>query len=60
MDREDRGEPLSGMEPLLIHETSRHRAALNELAFELTRLSAGFREAFRLQCNHRSPGSCGR
>ena len=41
----DRGEPLSGMEPLLIEESSRHRATLNDLVFDLTRLSAGFRRS---------------
>jgi Fic family protein len=41
----DRGEPLSTMEPLLLEEASRHRPALNELAFELIRLSAGFRRS---------------
>jgi Fic family protein len=42
---EDRGEPLSCMEPLLIEESSRHRATLNDLVFDLTRLSAGFRRS---------------
>src|SRR3954463_539273 len=41
----DRGEPLSSMEPMLIWEASRYRAPLNELAFELIRLSAGFRRS---------------
>lgn len=41
----DRGEPVSGMEPLLIEGGSRHRGALNELVFELTRMSAGFRRS---------------
>jgi Fic family protein len=41
----DRGEPLGAIEPLVIEEGSRHRPALNELAFELTRLSAGFRRS---------------
>src|SRR6478735_2439156 len=38
----DRGEPTSAMEPLFIPDSSRHRAALNDLAFDLTRKSAGF------------------
>ena len=33
------------MEPLLIEGGSRHRPALNELVFDLTRLSAGFRRS---------------
>ena len=42
---EDRGELVSLMEPLLIGETSRHRGALTELAFELAQKSAGFRRS---------------
>ena len=42
---EDRGEHLSCMEPLLIEESSRHRATLNDLVFDLTRLSVGFRRS---------------
>src|SRR5579884_360503 len=41
----DQGEPTSEMEPLLIAETSRHRARLTDLAFELTQKSAGFRRS---------------
>ena len=41
----DRGESISTMEPLLISDSSRHRGALNELAFELTQKSAGFRRS---------------
>ena len=41
----DRGEPTSAMEPLFIPDSSRHRAALNDLAFDLTRKSAGFRRS---------------
>src|SRR5580692_5772019 len=41
----DRGESISAMEPLLITDSSRHRGALNELAFELTQKSAGFRRS---------------
>lgn len=44
----DRGESISGMEPLLMTENSRHRGHLNELAFELTRKSAGFRRSLPL------------
>lgn len=42
---EDRGEPVSLMEPLLIGEGSRHRAALTDLAVELAARSAGFRRS---------------
>src|SRR5882672_5605865 len=42
---EDRGELTSQMEPLLIGETSRHRVALTDLAFDLTHKSAGFRHS---------------
>jgi Fic family protein len=38
----DRGESVSIMEPLLIGEDSRHREALIDIAFELTRKTAGF------------------
>src|SRR6266481_2030414 len=38
----DRGESVGLMEPLLISETSRHRAALTDLALELAQKSAGF------------------
>lgn len=41
----DRGETVSMMEPLLIGEGSRHRAALNDLALELAQKSAGFRRS---------------
>jgi Fic family protein len=42
---EDREEPISAMEPLLVGGGSRHRAALTDLAFELTQKSAGFRRS---------------
>src|ERR1700677_2309904 len=42
---EDRGELVSLMEPLLIGDGSRHRAALTDLALELTQKSAGFRRS---------------
>src|ERR1700726_3634765 len=42
---EDRGEPTSAMEPLLIGNSSRHRVPLTDLAFELTQKSAGFRRS---------------
>src|SRR6266700_3399922 len=42
---EDRGELVSRLEPLLIPEGSRHRGPLTDLAFELTRKSAGFRRS---------------
>ena len=42
---EDRDEPVSPIEPLLIGGGSRHRRMLTDLAFDLTQKSAGFREA---------------
>jgi len=42
---EDRGETTGLMEPLLIGETSRHRAALTDLAVELAQKTAGFRRS---------------
>ena len=42
---QDRGESVGLMEPLLISETSRHRAALTDLALELAQKSAGFRRS---------------
>ena len=42
---EDRGEPLSIMEPLLIGEDSRHRGALTDLALDLAQKSSGFRRS---------------
>jgi Fic family protein len=42
---EDRGEPISLMEPLLVGESSRHRTALTDLALELAQKSAGFRRS---------------
>jgi len=41
----DRGEVISLMEPLLIGDDSRHRAALIDLALELAQKSAGFRRS---------------
>jgi Fic family protein len=41
----DRGETVSLMEPLLIGDGSRHRAALTDLALELVQKSAGFRRS---------------
>lgn len=41
----DRDEPVSLMEPLLVSESSRHRAALTDLAVELAARSAGFRRS---------------
>jgi hypothetical protein len=46
----DRGEPLSLMEPLIIQDGSPHRGPLNDLAFELTQASAGFRHSLRAPC----------
>src|SRR5712672_4047704 len=42
---QDRGEADSLMEPLLIGESSRHRAGLTDLALELAQRSAGFRRS---------------
>jgi Fic family protein len=41
----DRGELVSVMEPLLIAESSRHRGALTDLAFDLAQKSAGLRRS---------------
>ncbi len=41
----DRGEAVSQMEPVLIGEHSRQRAALTDLALELAQKSAGFRRS---------------
>jgi Fic family protein len=41
----DCGEPLTQMEPLLIGEESRHRAALTDLAVDLAAKSSGFRRS---------------
>jgi len=41
----DEGEATSIMEPLLIGETSRHRAGLTDLALRLAQQSAGFRRS---------------
>jgi Fic family protein len=41
----DRGESITLMEPLVISEGSRHRAALTDLALDLAQKSAGFRRS---------------
>src|SRR5438477_6156934 len=41
----DRGESVSLMEPLLIGESSKHRAGLTDLVLELAQKSAGFRRS---------------
>jgi len=41
----DGGESIDLMEPLVIGESSRHRAALTDLALELAQKSAGFRRS---------------
>jgi Fic family protein len=41
----DRGESIGLMEPLLIGDGSRHRAALTDLTIELAQKSAGFRRS---------------
>src|SRR5215213_1419912 len=45
MEAVDRSESPSAMDPLLIPDGSRHRSALTDLAFDLTRKSAGFRRS---------------
>lgn len=42
---EDRGEPISTMEPLLIGEGSHYRGMLTDLAIDLAQKSAGFRHS---------------
>src|SRR5476651_66842 len=41
----DRAEAITLMEPMVISEGSRHRAALTDLALELAQKSAGFRRS---------------
>lgn len=41
----DRGEIVAMMEPLLLEHGSRHRAALTDLALDLTQKAAGFRRS---------------
>jgi Fic family protein len=41
----DRGEAITLMEPMVISEGSRHRAALTDLALDLAQKSAGFRRS---------------
>lgn len=41
-DREDRGESIGLMEPLVVSDSSKHRVALTDLAVELAARSAGF------------------
>src|SRR3954454_4858458 len=45
MSTVDRSESISAMESLVIPAGSSHRAVLNDLAFDLTRKSAGFRRS---------------
>ena len=45
MNTADRGELVSLMEPLLLGDASRYRAALTDLALDLTQKSAGFRRS---------------
>ena len=45
MNTADRGELVSIMEPLLLGDASRYRAALTDLALDLTQKSAGFRRS---------------
>ena len=44
-DVEDRGESIGLMEPLLVGESSKHRASLNDLTVELASRAAGFRRS---------------
>jgi hypothetical protein len=57
---EDRDELPSLMEPLIIPDGSRHRAALTDLALDLTQKSAGFRRSLPLPCVPRLPISFAR
>jgi Fic family protein len=41
----DRGEPYSAIEPLLLGDRSRYRAAITDLALDLAQKSAGFRRS---------------
>src|SRR5271156_4655378 len=41
----DRGESITMMEPMVISEGSRHRAALTDLAIDLAQKSTGFRRS---------------
>ena len=45
LSSEDRGESTALMEPMLIGETSQHRAELNDLVVDLTSAAAGFRRS---------------
>ena len=56
----DREELVSLMEPLLIVESSRHRAGLTDLAFDWRRRAPGSGAAFPPACLPPSPISCGR
>jgi Fic family protein len=42
---EDRGEPITLMEPMLVRESARQRAKLSDLALELTAKSTGLRRS---------------
>lgn len=42
---EDRGENVTAMEPLVLSESSRHRARLGDIAVELAAASSGFRRS---------------
>ena len=44
-DVEDRGESIGLMEPMLVGESSKHRASLNDLTVELASRAAGFRRS---------------
>lgn len=45
LEVEDRGEPITQMEPLTIPDSSKSRTALTDLAIDLARRSAGFRKS---------------
>jgi hypothetical protein len=59
MEPADRDELVSLMEPLLVSESSRHRASLTDLALDLTQKSAGFRRSLPLTMLDRLPIWCG-
>ena len=57
---DDRDEPVSLAEPLLIDAGSRFRGNLADLALELAQKSAGFRRSLPESLLDRSPISCAR
>ncbi|MEI6791139.1 MAG: Fic family protein, partial [Myxococcaceae bacterium] len=51
-NKPDISEDISLMEPLLIRESSKHRASLAELVFTLTKLSSSFRKSLPSGVHH--------